>query len=164
MVAVNNLLHLFLPFDFEFLPGLLPGIGQVAVFQLVGFQQSQVHKRNAPQVETHQVEVAGKGHFGILAQIQVLYFFYGLDGDGPLGGLVHTGIDIRKGVPVYGKFLFHGSVVNGTQVAVVKRRGIPAQPAIIKQVMLILFNQVFIYLVQTDVALLSTEAQETVHG
>ena len=163
-MAVNYLLHLFLPFDFEFLPGLLTGIGQVAIFQLAGFQHGQVHERDASQVEAHQVEVAGKRHFGIPAQIQVLDFFDGPDGDGPLGGLVHAGIDFRKRVSVYGKFLFHGAVVDGPQVTVVKRRGIPAQSAIFKQVIFIFFNQFFIYFIQKDVALFTTETQETVHG
>ena len=65
----------------------------------------------------------------------------------PLGGLVHAGIDFRKGVSVYGKFLFHGAVVDGPQVTVVKRRGIPAQSAILKEVIFILFNQFFIYFI-----------------
>ena len=120
----------------------------------VGFAEvSQIDKRDATQIETHQECISCHLFVGseFLDRMQTLDLADGLCRYGSLTGLRDTGIDIIKGMLLWSKSLCHSFVVGSTENAEIEGTGVAAYLRCMMQVCLIGAHLFCIYLSQRDI-------------
>ena len=161
-IAVQDVLHAGFPPHGKELAGFAATIGKDAVLQVALFEVGHVDEGHAPGVEREEEEVAGQGELGVVTEVELLDAVHGLEGYSPLGGFVDAGIDFAEGMVLWGISLSYGSVIGGSENAVIKGYGVFYNAAVV-QVGFILLHQIGGDFMEEQVALL-TEAPEAVEG
>ena len=160
-VAVDDVLHGLLPLDEQLLVGLLPAIGEDAVAQVLLLEVGHVDERHPPRVEAEHEEVAGLPQRRLRRQVECLDAADDDGRDGTLGSPAYAGVDVAERCAVGGQPALHGAVVDGTQVAHIKGRGVGDHPCP-PQVGLVGCHHPAVHLAHRHVAPPATEAHEAV--
>ena len=163
VVAMDDFLHTFFPLDEELLTGFASAIRQHASAEVFLPQIGDVDKRHAAGVEGEEEHVAGKGECGRVGEVHLPDAPDGLERNGSLHGLVHTGIDVPEGVALHGQVLLYCAVVDGSEYSHVERSGVGPH-AVAPQIGLVGLHHVGIHLVKCQVAPLAKASETAERG
>ncbi len=125
-ILTHYILHGPLPLDTEQLPRLPPAVGKYTVLQVAFPEIRHIDERHASGVEREHEQVAGEVEGSLCREVEVSEAADNLEWDGTFDGLVHPRVDMLERIALPRQRLLHGAVVDGTQSAHIKGRGVGA--------------------------------------